>query len=251
VRSAVDTPRDNDLHLPRRKPRSLGLSIAWRALQLYGTLLGKERLLRFSLDGHWLLRRVSHELAIEVLGDDYYWHATAFTPLRIAKWIRAGATVLDIGCGDGRISRAVAKVAARVVGIDHDPKRVETAIRSTTEPNVRYLRTDAMSGLSAELLGSTFDVVLLIAVLEHIDDADAVLAGARRLAGEVIVEVPYVATDPLNSVRRRMGCRLYTDVDHVREYTRDMLVEELERNGWRVETIEHEAGNLLARAVAR
>lgn len=223
--------------------------MAWRALKLYGRLFGRERLLRLSLDGHWILRRVAHELGIELVGDDYYWCATAFTPAKMAQWIPGQAVVLDVGCGDGRVARAAARIARRVVAIDYDASRIDQARRITPESNVDYLVADASSGLPQTLEQTRFDVALLIAVLEHLDDPNPILSRLRTISGAIIVEVPFVGSDPLNSLRRRMRCRFYTDVDHVREYTTVMLTDELRRNGWRLEDLDHAAGNLLARAV--
>lgn len=48
------------------------------------------------------------------------------TMLSVAK-VRAGDVVYDLGCGDGRIVVAAAKLGARGIGIDIDPKRVAEA----------------------------------------------------------------------------------------------------------------------------
>jgi SAM-dependent methyltransferase len=41
--------------------------------------------------------------------------------------VRKGDVVYDLGCGDGKIVIAAAKLGARGVGVDIDPKRVEEA----------------------------------------------------------------------------------------------------------------------------
>jgi 2-polyprenyl-3-methyl-5-hydroxy-6-metoxy-1,4-benzoquinol methylase len=48
------------------------------------------------------------------------------TMLTVAK-VKAGDVVYDLGCGDGRIVVAAAKLGARGIGIDIDPKRVAEA----------------------------------------------------------------------------------------------------------------------------
>ena len=38
-----------------------------------------------------------------------------------------GMNVLDVGCGDGRTARRIARTAASVVGVDPDPERIARA----------------------------------------------------------------------------------------------------------------------------
>lgn len=70
-----------------------------------------------------------------------------------------GARVVDIGCGDGRLTRQIARVARAVVAVDPDPVILAQA-RSLTprklRNKVRYLRG------TAERPGTThrFDVAL-------------------------------------------------------------------------------------------
>ena len=48
------------------------------------------------------------------------------------------------------------------------------------------------------------------------------------------------------TVRRMLGCRWYSDEDHVREYTAGLLTGQLERAGWTVLSVEHRRGMLVA-----
>lgn len=52
-----------------------------------------------------------------------------------------GATVLEIGCGDGRLTFVLARTARRVVGIDPDADAIALArrqARTDGNPNVRF-----------------------------------------------------------------------------------------------------------------
>ncbi len=83
--------------------------------------------------------------------------------------------VLDIGCGDGRVT---AEIAARVspgevVGIDSSPEMVAFASARFQLPNLRFLQADARA-LPFE---SQFDVVYSSAVLHWVKEHRPVLYG--------------------------------------------------------------------------
>ncbi len=45
----------------------------------------------------------------------------------------SGMRVLDVGCGDGRTARRIARTARSVVGIDPDPERIALALKEEPE----------------------------------------------------------------------------------------------------------------------
>jgi precorrin-6B methylase 2 len=65
--------------------------------------------------------------------------------LAMAK-VTANDVVYDLGCGDGRIVIAAAKLGARGVGIDIDPQRIkeanENAKKAGVADKVRFMETD-------------------------------------------------------------------------------------------------------------
>lgn len=64
-------------------------------------------------------------------------------------------SVLDIGCGTGRVAIELARRGINVVGVDADPSMIATARRRA--PELRWIEADA-----TQLdLGERFDVVLL------------------------------------------------------------------------------------------
>lgn len=94
--------------------------------------------------------------------------------------------VLDIGCGGGDITRAVAHrlrrngVAAEVVGADIDPRAIRWAAAADDGELVRWRRASS-SDLVAD--GEQFDVVLSNHVLHHLTapQLTALLADSERL----------------------------------------------------------------------
>ena len=95
--------------------------------------------------------------------------------------IPAGARrAIDVGCGDGVITRALASRGLEVVGIDISPRMIELA-RSRTDPSMRvdYRELDVMG---TELSGEEFDVVVSIAVAHHFPLGLVVARLARLVA---------------------------------------------------------------------
>ena len=108
-------------------------------------------------------------------------------PLRL-DWINglaplAGKQVLDIGCGGGILSDAMARKGARVSGIDLSAKALKVAQLHALEagtPNVNYREVSA-EALAAEQPG-LFDVVTCMEMLEHVPDPASVVRACATLA---------------------------------------------------------------------
>ncbi|MGZ8176610.1 class I SAM-dependent methyltransferase [Williamsia sp. SKLECPSW1] len=85
-------------------------------------------------------------------------------------------SALDVGCGEGMLTRRMREFIPRVVGIDPD----ETSIAAARDQccDVEYRCVDV---LEDDLRGETFDAVASVAALHHMPAA----RGLRRLAGLV------------------------------------------------------------------
>lgn len=107
-------------------------------------------------------------------------HATSVT-MRLAGDV-SGAVVLDLACGQGIASRALALAgAASVTGVDASPVMIALAGRyEAAQPlGIRYLVDDAQS--LASLAGASFDLVICQLGLMDIPDLTAVLAAVARV----------------------------------------------------------------------
>ncbi|MBC9915458.1 class I SAM-dependent methyltransferase [Chitinophaga varians] len=99
-------------------------------------------------------------------------------------------TVLDVGCGNGVISRHLGMLGFNVLGIDVSEPAIARARELNTSPRVNF------KVLSAEQLvaaGDTFDVIVCSEVLEHLQQPGALLATlyqSLRKDGILIVTVP-------------------------------------------------------------
>ena len=231
-----------DLTMPRSKPRSLIISLCYPLILVGKHLFGRKRLMRWCLNASWLLRRFAFELGSEVFGSSFQSDARALSREVLGKWVTPNATVIDIGCGPGRLSRLVARYAGRVVGIDQSTADIETARRMSDGQNIEYVIGD----ITVDLSDSQFDVAMLVHVIEHIDDVDHLLTAIRKIAPLLIIEVPDFDADPLNMARHALGCPYYSDGDHLREYSLPILKQQLERNGWNIQYQERRHGAILA-----
>ena len=93
----------------------------------------------------------------------------------------SGARVLDVGCGGGILSEALAAEGARVTGIDmgEAPLRVARLHMERTGCRIDYRRTTVEGLAAAE--PSSFDVVTCMELLEHVPWPASVVRACGRL----------------------------------------------------------------------
>ena len=91
------------------------------------------------------------------------------------------ATVLDVGCGGGLLSEALAQAGAQVTAIDLAPNLLKVArlhgLESGIKVNYREMPVEA---LAAEAPAS-FDAITCMEMLEHVPDPGSVIDACARL----------------------------------------------------------------------
>jgi 2-polyprenyl-3-methyl-5-hydroxy-6-metoxy-1,4-benzoquinol methylase len=99
-------------------------------------------------------------------------------------------SVLDVGCGEGVLTREWAGRlgTGRVVGVDLDDPKLRKEWEANARSNLEYRTAEADSLPFAD---REFDVVAAIEVLEHVSDPDAALREMARVARRrLLVSVP-------------------------------------------------------------
>jgi SAM-dependent methyltransferase len=166
-------------------------------------------------DEHWWYRERRHLLARAISG---------LTPGR----------AIDIGAAGGGNTRVLRRHGWDAVALEYGADGAEVA----HERGLATLRGDATN---LPLADDSLDLVVAFDVLEHLHDDDAAVAEVRRVlrpGGTYLVAVP---ADP------RLWSSHDVAVDHVRRYTREGLLDLLDRGGFDVADVR--SWNVLLRPV--
>lgn len=107
-------------------------------------------------------------------------------PLRLefmmAQQAFQGQKIIDIGCGGGILTEAMAKIGAQVTGIDKSDALIEVAKKHAVENqlSINYSLTDTESFAKKHSL--SFDVVCCMELLEHVPDPSSLIQACSDLA---------------------------------------------------------------------
>ncbi len=91
-----------------------------------------------------------------------------------------GLSLLDIGCGGGLLSEPMARLGARVTGVDAAPRNIAVAALHAEKQG---LEIDYRQGAAEALAesGNQFDIVLALEIVEHVADVPLFLKSCGRL----------------------------------------------------------------------
>jgi SAM-dependent methyltransferase len=157
----------------------------------------------------------------------------------LLEWLDAKPSecILDLGCGDGQLTKRLAATGASVVGVDASPEMLSAA---------RSRGIDAREGRAESLpfADCSFDAVFSNAALHWVREQDAMLSEVRRVlrpGGRFVAEMGghgniAAIRVALATVLARHG---YGDRQGGENYypTPDSYARRLERHGFKVERI--------------
>ncbi len=132
-------------------------------------------------------------------GRDYYRHEF-FGPVQAAMCGEvANLRLLDVGCGSGYFSRAMARRGALVTGVDISPRMIEHARRyeAAERLGIEYRAGDA-AAVATWFPAESFDMVTSCMALQDMPDVPAVLRGVHALLrprGRLVASITHPCTD--------------------------------------------------------
>jgi trans-aconitate methyltransferase len=155
----------------------------------------------------------------------------------VLEWLApaAGERILDLGCGDGQLTKRILATGASVVGLDSSPQMVAAA---------RELGLDVTVG-DAEAIpfdSRSFEAVFSNAALHWVRNHDAMLDGVERVlkpGGRFVAE--FGGHGNIAAIRVAMRCAierfgLDASIDDVNYYpTPQVYTRRLEQHGFTVE----------------
>lgn len=127
----------------------------------------------------------------DALAHRFWDEAGDFAPLHVLNPVRArfvtdrariaGARVLDVGCGGGLLSEALARAGGVVTAIDLAPAMIEVAKLHAAEATLNIDYQVIPAEQLAEQHAGSFDVITCMEMLEHVPEPAAMLGTLRSL----------------------------------------------------------------------
>jgi SAM-dependent methyltransferase len=158
---------------------------------------------------------------------------------RIARWVRPGSQVLELGPAAGYFTAHLHEAGCTVDAVEIDPDAAREAGRHARTVVVGDLaQPDALQPLA----GRQYDAIICADVLEHVVDGVGLLRRLRGFlvpAGELLLSVPNVAHSAviaeLLDERFDYGPEGLLDATHVHLYTRRSIARALHDAGFRID----------------
>jgi SAM-dependent methyltransferase len=138
---------------------------------------------------------------------------------------------IDLGCGFGEFLSGSGELGKGAIGLDLDRRSLAEA----RDAGIEVVAADL--GLSIPFRSGSLEGATLIEVIEHVFDADALLAELARVirpGGWVVLTTPNVAHFTYR-VRALTGHAPKQEGYHVRFFTRDRLLALIDAHGFRVD----------------
>ncbi|MFX0186787.1 MAG: class I SAM-dependent methyltransferase [Candidatus Hodarchaeota archaeon] len=151
--------------------------------------------------------------------------------------------ILDIGCGNGYLTKKLAQKARKVIGIDIDKKNIDFAKKYYNNENILYINCE----VSKYDFKEKFDYVIMSNVLEHIEDRKKLLERVKNLCEKILIRVPMINRSWLPLYMKKLGLDYRLDDTHYIEYTLDTFTSEIESIGLRIISYEIKFGEIWAK----
>ena len=168
--------------------------------------------------------------------------APAFTDAEILEKIRAATSptknmqILDLGCGPGIVSAALAPYAREVVAFDLTPEMLEKARQRCREAGLRNVRFEPGRAEELPFEAGSFDAVVTRLTLHHFPDpyrAVVEMVRVTRPNGKVVV-ADIVSSENPDEAELHNSLEILRDPSHVQAFSTGGLLNLIESAGLRV-----------------
>ncbi len=138
--------------------------------------------------------------------------------------------VCDLGCGNGSILKFLSSKIKEGYGIDKNTPEFE-------EKNLHFIRGDIIQSLPFE--NEKFDVILLLAILEHLESPNSVFYEAYRIlkpGGRFILTTPAPRSQPLlEFLAFKLKIISQEEIkEHKHYYSKQELIDLLKKHNFKV-----------------
>jgi len=160
-------------------------------------------------------------------------HAQGADLAKTAALLRGAGRVLDVGCGAGHLSFAVAPAVGEVVASDLSPGMLDAVRDEAQRRGLANLTTQQASAEALPFADASFDAVCTRYSAHHWADLAAGLAEIRRVlkpGGRVVVIDVVSPEDPLLDSHLQT-LELLRDASHVRDHSIAQWTTHLENAG--------------------
>lgn len=154
----------------------------------------------------------------------------------LSKFVETDDRALDVGCGEGTVTRLIAQACGRVVGCDYSLEAVETARKHVPDAEFAYCNSTAL-----RFPDGAFTKVVLSDIAEHLLPVQL-----RRTLHEVARVLTSQGTLVLATPLTGNGTRTSTYA-HIYEYSQEEISAYLNREFCDVRIVDRRFGILLAR----
>jgi SAM-dependent methyltransferase len=149
---------------------------------------------------------------------------------KLTPWL--GERVLELGSGIGTFSAKLAKKVGKLTVSDIDERHLcDLRQMFAANPAVAVCRVDAAQ-VDKALPAESFDNVVALNMLEHVDNDEAALLGIGKVlasGGRLLLIVP---------AHPQLYGTLDKEIGHFRRYTKDELISKLTAAGFEIDKLE-------------
>ncbi len=174
------------------------------------------------------------------------WAASFFQKVNL----RGNEDILDLGCGDGKITKQIALRVPNgfVHGIDLSPNQIKTA-HALIDDSVQGRLSFSVGNAEDFHLDKKFDLIFSNAALHWVRDQDAVVQKSKehlKPGGKIVFFIPafwHLHTQRENTVQALKGTDKYAPYMNAQEprnfpHSMDAYITRLITNGFKVDTIQ-------------